>query len=95
MDIIIDDAFLEGLLPDEKELFSDVYKMIEAMQSLDEEEEELAKNLDGEVVNKHGINGVMKKAQEEPANSESLYEAYFASMMQKTLENFGVGASSA
>lgn len=47
------------------------------MQGLDEEEEELAKNLDGEVVNKHGINGVMKEAQEKPANSESLYEAYF------------------
>lgn len=64
LDIIIDDAFLEDLSDEDKPLFSDVTRMIEAMQGLDEEEEELAKNLHGEVGATGGINGVMKSAQE-------------------------------
>lgn len=76
MDIIIDDAFLEELPEDEKSLFSDVVRMIEAMQGLDDEEEELAKNLHGEVT-EGGINGVAQSATEEPAKSDTLYEAYF------------------
>ena len=76
LDIIIDDAFLEDLSPEEKPLFSDVTRMIDAMQGLNEEEEELAKALHGEVPT-GGINGVMKSAQDEPAKSDTLYEAYF------------------
>lgn len=46
------------------------------MQGLDDEEEELAKNLHGEV-SAGGINCVVQSANEEPTKSDTLYEAYF------------------
>ena len=76
LDIIIDYAFLEDLSPEDLTLFSDVSRMIEAMNGLNEEEEVLANALHGDVPT-GGINGVMRSAQEEPAKSDTLYEAYF------------------
>ena len=49
IDIIIDDAFLDEISPQEKPLFSEIYKMIWAMNNIDEEELQLQKNLDGEI----------------------------------------------
>lgn len=49
IDIIIDDAFLDEISPQEKPLFSEINKMIWAMNNIDEEELQLQKNLDGEI----------------------------------------------
>lgn len=83
LDIIIDDCFLKSLNEDHKPYFEKVLLMVDTMANLDEEDGDIAANLNGIVVEK----------EEEKQNvntsiaSTASFEAFFDQIMKKTLKN--------